>query len=136
MSNSIPPIHTIRDGALKAVIWENESTSGSVFHAVTLSRTYRTEEGRLADTSSFVGADLLRVKRLLDRAYDYIADLRRTRQPAPDEAAGMEDDGDPSLFDGDDEPEDEPRRQRGRSEGFNRQSRNPRGRNGSRSPAP
>lgn len=63
------PINTIRDGALKATIWERTSEKGPFF-SVELSRSYRTEDGTWKDSSSFVGDELLRIARLASLAYD------------------------------------------------------------------
>jgi hypothetical protein len=70
------PVETLRDGAIKAAIWKNESENGA-FHGVTFSRTYRNGSGDLQDTNSFSGTQLLRLTRLAERAYDRAAKLTR-----------------------------------------------------------
>jgi len=70
------PIETLRDGQLKAAIWQNEGENG-VFYNVTLARTYRTPDGDLRDTDGFSGSQLLRLARLADQAYGQIAELRK-----------------------------------------------------------
>ncbi len=62
------PVHTIRDGALKASIWRN-GKEGSLFYSVTISRTYKREDGSYADANSFTGTDLLKITQLASRAY-------------------------------------------------------------------
>lgn len=112
MTNRTQPIDTLRDGPLKAAIWENEGPSGP-FYAVSFARTYRDEEGRLADVTSFVGADILRLAWLATEAYAKTKHLRQASRSAPNEAAAI-DDGDR-----DEAPEAEPPARR-----FDRQSRN------------
>lgn len=70
------PVETIRDGAIKAAIWRNDSENG-VFHGVTFSRTFRNGEGNLADTSSYSGTQLLRLARLAEKAYDRAGKLTK-----------------------------------------------------------
>ena len=70
------PVETIRDGAIKAAIWRNESENG-VFHGVTFSRTYKNGEGDLQDTNSYSGTQLLRLARLAGKAYDRAAKLTK-----------------------------------------------------------
>lgn len=70
------PADTIRDGALKATIWENQGENG-VYHTTTLARTYEDRNGDLRDTNSFSGTDLLRIAELARAAYARSNDLRR-----------------------------------------------------------
>ena len=69
------PIDTIRDGALKATIWKNDSEKGS-FYSVDISRTYKVGE-TFKDSYSFSGSEPLQVARLANIAYDEIAELRK-----------------------------------------------------------
>ena len=62
------PQETLREGKLKAAIWRNESENGP-YHSVTLSRTYRDQEGNLQDTQSFRAKDLLGLSELARRAH-------------------------------------------------------------------
>ncbi len=68
------PAQTLRDGALKAAIWKNESESG-VFYNVTFARTYKDGQGTLQNTDSYSGSQLLRLARLADQAYAKISEL-------------------------------------------------------------
>jgi hypothetical protein len=70
------PVQTLRDGAIKAAIWRNESENG-VFHGVTFSRTFKNGQGDLQDTSSYSGTQLLRLARLAEKAYDRAAKLTK-----------------------------------------------------------
>ena len=76
------PVETLRDGALKAAIWRNESESG-VFYNVTFARTYKDAKGNLQDADSYSGAQLLRLSRLAELAYTRSGDLGKTaNEPA------------------------------------------------------
>ena len=77
------PVETLRDGAMKAAIWRNESENGPFF-AVTFARTYKDGEGALHDTDSFSGAQLLRLARLADKAYARTAKLTKAARVADD----------------------------------------------------
>jgi hypothetical protein len=70
------PVETLRDGSIKASIWKNEGEKGTFF-AVTFARTYEDKDGKLQDTNSFSGVELLRLARLADKAYDRAAKLTR-----------------------------------------------------------
>lgn len=70
------PADVLRDGALKASIWRNESDKGPFFSTV-LAKTYEDRNGNLRDTHSFSGTDLLRVSELARQAYTRSTDLRR-----------------------------------------------------------
>jgi len=77
------PVETLRDGAIKAAIWKNESENGAFF-AVTFARTYKNGGGDLKDTDSFSGTQLLRLARLADKAYDRAAKLTKAARAADD----------------------------------------------------
>ncbi|MBR9802911.1 hypothetical protein GYB59_15020 [bacterium] len=64
------PVHEIRLGAVKAAIWENETSVG-VRHNVTVSRLYKEgEEWR--NTDSFGRDDLPLVAKVVDQAHSWI----------------------------------------------------------------
>lgn len=69
------PLQTLRDGAIKASIWQNASEKGP-FYSVEFSRTYKTGEV-FKDSGSFSGSDLLKISRLAEAAYAFIADRRQ-----------------------------------------------------------
>ena len=69
------PLHTIRDGSLKATVWKNESEKGP-WLSVDFSRGYRTRDGDWRDTSSFRGDDLLKLSFLAQKAYAYTLKYR------------------------------------------------------------
>jgi hypothetical protein len=70
-----PPVATLRDGMLKASIWENYGERG-VFFATTFAKTYEDENGDLKDGHSFTGTDLLRLAELARQAYAKTGELR------------------------------------------------------------
>ena len=76
--NPVPntPLETLRDGRLKATIWENEGESGK-YHTVTLAKVYEDRNGQLQETSSFSAGELLRVAELAREAHGAIRDIRR-----------------------------------------------------------
>ena len=76
MSSHEKPILTIRDGALKASIWANQTDEGKTFHSVTFGRTFTDNAGNAKSSTSFSGSDLLKIARLADKAYDHIASMR------------------------------------------------------------
>lgn len=81
------PEKTLREGAIKAAIWRNESENGPFF-AVTFARTYKDAEGKLQDTDSFSGTQLLQLARLADKAYGAAAAMARAaRADDTDEGA-------------------------------------------------
>lgn len=69
------PFDTIRDGALKATIWRNESEKG-LFYSVNFSRTYTDAAGDFKESDSFSGTDLLQLGHLATKAYDVISTAR------------------------------------------------------------
>jgi len=64
------PAHEIRIGAVKAVIWANQTESG-VFYNVNLSRLYKDGDD-WKSTDSFRRDDLPLVAKLADKAFDWI----------------------------------------------------------------
>ncbi len=80
------PIDRLRDGALKATIWENEGPKGT-FYSVEFSRTYQDEHGNFQDARSFSGSELLRLAHLAIKAYDRISTLRQSQDGPEDEAS-------------------------------------------------
>lgn len=69
------PITTIRDGRISASVWKNEGEKKS-YYSVTFSRVYTDAEGKLQNSSSFSGLELLKLARLAAKTYDELAILR------------------------------------------------------------
>ena len=74
--NRNKPADVIRDGSLKATIWENDGEKGP-YHTTQLAKTYEDREGKLRDTTSFSSGDLLRISELARQAYTRTTELRR-----------------------------------------------------------
>jgi hypothetical protein len=64
------PAHEIRIGAVKATIWQNETSAGTR-HNVTLSRLYKDGDD-WKQTESFGRDDLPLLAKDTDRAHDWI----------------------------------------------------------------
>lgn len=77
------PIDVIRDGSLKATIWENDCENG-VIYSTTLARTYHANDGSLKDAHSFSGSELLRIAELARQAYATVNAHRRDHAPEPE----------------------------------------------------
>lgn len=94
------PVDVIRDGALKATIWENQGEKGVYFSTV-LARTYEDSDGRLRDTHSFNGTELLRIAELARRAYEHVTEFRSElntkAQWEPDDETRLSDSFQPAL---------------------------------------
>ena len=77
--------HTIKVGrGIRAKLWKNSNKNGEWYN-VTITRTYKDDEGDLQDSTSFSRDDLLAVGFEAQKAFDYI--LNQT-----DEAEEEEDD--------------------------------------------
>lgn len=77
MTNSTnnQPAAKLRDGSISATLWEKQSEHG-VFYNTTIVRTYKDAEDNYQDSNSFSGAELLRVARLAEKAYDLEQSLK------------------------------------------------------------
>lgn len=82
------PVETIRDASIKAAIWRNETSEGKAFFNVTFARTFKDADGNLQDTESFSGAQLLRLARLADKAYERTAKLAKAERVMDDDEDG------------------------------------------------
>ncbi|MEM1009745.1 MAG: hypothetical protein AAGJ35_12150 [Myxococcota bacterium] len=71
-----PPTETIRDGNIKASIWENEGEKGPFF-TTKFAKMYRDAEGKIKDTHSFNKGDLLRLAELARASYSKTGQLQR-----------------------------------------------------------
>lgn len=78
------PIVVIRDGALKASIWENEGENGT-YLTTTFAKTY-TKDNKPRDTQVFSRSDLLPLTELMRRSYAKIglhSDLKKQEAQEP-----------------------------------------------------
>lgn len=77
--SSTPPTSVIRDGSLKATIWENQGEKGTYF-TTTFAKTYRDQaSGELRDTNVFTNNDLLKVSELAREARAKTRELQQDR---------------------------------------------------------
>lgn len=74
-STNNAPVMVIRDGQLKASIWQNEGDNGS-YLTTTFARTY-TKDGEPQDSYSFGRNDLLALAELSRRAYGKVGEIHR-----------------------------------------------------------
>lgn len=70
MSENNKPVHEVRIGTVKAVIWANETERGT-FHRTTFSKLYK-KDGDWKDTASFDRDDLPLVMKVADQAHTWI----------------------------------------------------------------
>ena len=76
------PVHEIRIGSVKALIWENQTDNG-VRHNTTIERLYKDGDDWKA-TKSFGRDDLLVVAKIADQAHTWI---HQQKQSDSDEAS-------------------------------------------------
>lgn len=84
MTNNKPALK-LTDGRISATVWRNPSPDPKgqkVFYSVQISRAYQDEHGNWKDSDRFSGAELLRVARLAEKAYDAASELRKTDSDA------------------------------------------------------
>lgn len=68
------PVQKFRIGNVTASVWENEGTrDGSVFHTVTLQRSFRNGDGEYQNSDSLNSGDLLNAAKVLERAEAWIS---------------------------------------------------------------
>ena len=65
------PVKEIRMGALKALVWENDTKNG-IRHNVTVARIWKTEDGEWKESQSFGRDDLPALKQVIDDAWKWI----------------------------------------------------------------
>ena len=70
------PTAKLRDGVLSVAVWANKSEDGKLFYSTTFARSYKDGED-WKETTSLNADDLLKVSRLLQRAYDKIVELKQ-----------------------------------------------------------
>ncbi|QDG74402.1 hypothetical protein [Labrenzia sp. PHM005] len=77
-STNNTPLETLRDGAVKVTIWENQSQKG-IWYSVEPGRAYTDAEGIVKTATWLSKMDILKLRRLLDQAYDRIREIRSQR---------------------------------------------------------
>lgn len=84
------PVETLRDGLIRASIWERSSDKGSMFNT-TLSRSYQDNEGNWKDTNSLRSRDNLPASELLRQSHSRINELKAERAAQRSEQAQSRD---------------------------------------------
>ena len=77
------PTATVRIGAVKAAIWENQAGERTRCN-VTFSKSYRDAEGQWKTTHSFGRNDLLVLAKVADQAHSRIVELEQA-EDSPDQ---------------------------------------------------
>lgn len=68
-------LETLRDGPLKVPLFRNQGSNGE-FITASPSKIYTDREGNTKQTTSLSGPELLRMSRLMEKAYDRSAEHR------------------------------------------------------------
>ncbi len=81
-----PPVHELRLGRIKGLVWQNETRNGTRF-SVTIVRLYKDEEEWL-ETNSFDRDDLPLVAKVADQLHTFVFEhIAESRQQDKEEAA-------------------------------------------------
>jgi len=83
------PIHRIRNGAINASIWRQDTTKGPMFN-VTFQRAYKDGDD-WKNSTSFGRKDLLVLGFIAARAFEWIGTQPRKSRQAPDSQGPNED---------------------------------------------
>lgn len=75
------PVHVVRFGSIKAVVWRNETTAGPICN-VTVSRSYK-DGDQWKESNSFGYDDLLPLAKCLDLAHSWIHDAKENESQTP-----------------------------------------------------
>lgn len=71
------PVHELRIGSIKAVIWANKVSNNGTMHNVVPVRIYRDDAGEWHETHSLGRDDLLVTAKVLDMAHSWILEAER-----------------------------------------------------------
>lgn len=82
------PVETLRDGAIKMAIFENQRENG-VSYSIEPGRTYTDVQGNPKEAKSFSGTEVLRASRLMEKAYDRVGEFKQ-QMKAQDQGRGRE----------------------------------------------
>lgn len=70
----------VKVGRIKTTIWENRTDAGKSYFSLTITRTYRADNGDWKDTATFSPEDLPRIRLASDKAFDKINELMEQQQ--------------------------------------------------------
>lgn len=74
------PVHEIRMGAIKCVVWANKAGDNGVMYNVVPVRLYRIGDGEWNETHSLGRDDLLVAAKLLDAAHTWICETEQSER--------------------------------------------------------
>ncbi len=72
MAEKKMPTHEIRLGAIRATIWANETASGNRWHVVTISRSYKDDQGQWQAMHSYAKHHLSDLVKVIEAADQWI----------------------------------------------------------------
>ena len=75
-NNGNSPVKKLEDYPYTASVWRNQSDKGP-YYTVTVTRSFRDENGEYKNTHSIPSNDLLRVSELQRSAHQFVLELRR-----------------------------------------------------------
>lgn len=89
------PVHVVKRGVIEAAVWERQDKDGATRFQVSLSRSYRTREGKWARTATFDRRDLPAVLECTEQAQSWVHARERqlTQRKADAESKGRTRDG-------------------------------------------
>ena len=75
------PKKTFRMGWLQASIWENEDQQGNIRHSYTVQKSYKDNQGKYCQTTSFTKSDLVIIRHLLKQAIEFEESKESVEKP-------------------------------------------------------
>ena len=72
-SEKKPPMHEVRIGRVRGVVWENNHAQQGIWYSVTFSRSYKDNDGQWRTATSFGRDDLLTVAEVARLTFLWIA---------------------------------------------------------------
>ena len=94
------PAHECRIGRIRATIWENHHETQGTWYSITLTRSYKDNEGRWKSASSFGRDDLLVIGEVTRMAFHWI----HRQYQEKSNGAGQREPGEDAPADGSDIP--------------------------------
>lgn len=66
------PFQNFRDGTVEVTVWKNQKED-SAFYSTTFTNSYKGEDDQWTKSTNFAPSELLKLKQLIDQAYQAIA---------------------------------------------------------------
>src|SRR5688572_6625326 len=79
--NSNRPIHEVRHGRIRAAVWQNQTEKGSMY-TVSVTRSYKDQDGNWHDSQSFGFDDLLTVAKAMYDSHSIISAMQSRERAA------------------------------------------------------